>query len=679
MGEFINNILSFFDQVINWITDAWIVALPVFEFLNDWLFLFIGSCVLICCYLGFKSKINSVSKKEFDKNINNTKYIDDLYVELGNSHEMLRYFLNKKKWYKRLKNDFYLLFNNHFGKLLSKKENLPLNEKIKNKDFGGVLLKTHESITESRKGKFKLNDNIGSYLSLNAYSYYNELEDMTTINNLLNKKVCFLIGEAGSGKTNLMTRFANIIIKGYKKHCIYINAKMVMDGDIEKKFNEYFYTQYFINEHNHEKIRLYLTLLSKLKIQMFIIIEAINENEDPDFMLKIIEFIEKFSKYKNINFIVTTRSEFFEIKYKKDLDEQLTIPSEIIRINNNRFNETSLDRMLEKYKKYFNFYGAISTNVEMMIKKSPIIMRMFFECYKDSNETINNLTKFKLFNHYIQKIKNDYPSVKVWNLLYEIAEKMIENEKYDYVKCNELVNIEQISNTLVYENVLLDKSIVENENEITEQIENIISFTYDEMRDFIITKYLLKKYPKQDKPILEFLDKMKKDNSSVLEGTIRYFYGYYKESKNNNMSKKILNAYANDRYIFTHKSKTEFQDLGLEIIFQQYGEIEDFELEYILSNHFVEQDIFNIIACLIRNTKNTQKPNIEIFNNEVLKLQKDSNHKSNLLSLNQEVYEFLLSVVKEQNINKNILFIDFINLTKWLLGEGGDFSDEEKY
>jgi energy-coupling factor transporter ATP-binding protein EcfA2 len=649
MSKWIKNIIDFWN--------------PVVTFFNDWYGL-IGAIILIIlicfCFARFKKQINDKSIQEINKN-DNRKYISDLYVELGNSHELLRYFVNKNSWFKRLRLNSYLLFNNYLGRLLYKYTGLRIGKRSSKNKVYRNLEGMHKAISQLRDQGIDSNDNLKGFLSHHMYFYKYDLEDLIDAENLINGRVCFVLGEAGSGKTNLMTRLSKVIIEKYKKHCIYINAKTITNGDIEKKFNEFFYTKMLINEHSAQRIRTYLSILSLTTERLFIIIEAINENENPDFIMELVNFINKFSKYKKINFIVTARSEFFKIKYEDCITNNLLVDYKIIKINNSRFSKLTLDRMIFKYSKHYNFSGQISKSVDKMLRKSPIIMRMFFECFENSNKNVNELTRFQLFNYYIEKLKVIYPKTDLWSMLYDIAECMISSGKYDCVRYKDLLNSKKISDTLVYENVLFDKSITIDENKITQEVEDVIAFTYDEMRDFILSKYLIKKYKNKNKELLEFLDNCKKNNSSILEGILRYLYLDFKGEKNNSMAKLILEDYAKGNYIFHDQNDGEFNDLGLDIIFQQYQKLEKFEIEYILSNGFTNYDISLIIINLIKNTLHDLEPNADVFVKELKNKIKDNNYNSNLLSLDKKFYQDIIKQLEGETKVNDVI----ISLKKW--------------
>ena len=126
-----------------------------------------------------------------------------------------------------------------------------------------------------------------------------------------------------------------------------MNAKEIKDGNIEKYFKKFFYTDIIINEEKERLIYLYLNILKLFKRKVYIIVEALNENIESNFAYNLAMFINKYSKYSNFRYIITSRIEFFDMKYKKIIDEHLVEKYEMIEMDSIKINEIMKDRMIE--------------------------------------------------------------------------------------------------------------------------------------------------------------------------------------------------------------------------------------------------------------------------------------------------------------------------------------------
>ena len=55
-------------------------------------------------YLSYKKILNKRSREHYENNVRNKKFIEDIYVEIGETNEKARYFIKGKTWKNRIKN-----------------------------------------------------------------------------------------------------------------------------------------------------------------------------------------------------------------------------------------------------------------------------------------------------------------------------------------------------------------------------------------------------------------------------------------------------------------------------------------------------------------------------------------------------------------------------------------------
>lgn len=86
-----------------------------------WLFILIFTVlVLIVALFSIRRKANKFTNKQIDRLIKDGKYIPGIFVELNESKEVLRYFIYRKRWKKRLVQNFNLVYANAYGDILRK-------------------------------------------------------------------------------------------------------------------------------------------------------------------------------------------------------------------------------------------------------------------------------------------------------------------------------------------------------------------------------------------------------------------------------------------------------------------------------------------------------------------------------------------------------------------------------
>ena len=71
-------------------------------------------------------------------------------------------------------------------------------------------------------------------------------------------------------------------------------------------------------------VNLLLTVQNKL---LFIIVDAINENDSDGFGNRISTFINKISDYSRVKIVVSCRNEYYKERFRKYLVEKVNIPA----------------------------------------------------------------------------------------------------------------------------------------------------------------------------------------------------------------------------------------------------------------------------------------------------------------------------------------------------------------
>lgn len=606
---------------------------------------------LISIYIFYKRIINRRSKNYYENNVRNKKYIEDIYVEIGETSEKIRYFIYAEKWKKRIRKSLKTIMSKNNKKIANKIykiRGISLNKKLDN--YEKLLTKVKEN-----KGKGVKYQNELWFLEHNSYYYRDEIGDLRQKLQIINSKILFILGKAGSGKTNLATYMAKLITEKNKYFCIYMNAKDIKDRNIEEYFKEFFYTDMIINKEREKLIYLYLITLKLLRKKMYIIVEALNENTDSNFVYNLSMFINKYSKYDNLRFIITSRIEFFDVKYKKVIDEYLINSYEMIEMDNSRINEIMKKRMIEKYRQYYNYTGSYNERVKKLIEESPILMRIFFETYKDTNKEVNDINKYSLLLNYIKNVQDRTANINVMEILNKIANKMLELKKFDSIGIKDIeVNSEELEQ-LINENVLLNKSIIKSENSLEEETEEIIMFTFDELRDFLISRIIASN--ENEHEVLNFIEKTINNKEPIAEGVLRNIYLNYKTKQNVKMCEALLkfdiSSVIRDTFLFRRREKDWFENFVLDMIFENNMPIFECEIRYINSIKISRRDTWKIIRDLWKNTLMNCEPNFNIIKDEIDKLKENIHNKSFLKNLNKEDYEEIYEILKEKNTKQS--------------------------
>ena len=624
--------------------------------------------IIIVIVLSFnKRRVNKKSKVEYKKNENNGKFINELYIELGNCNEKLRYMYFNKKWKYRIKKEFQIILKTNIGKMLCKKCHIKFYNYITFKGLYKSIKKCSNYLENCRTSDAEecINRNYEFYLEMN--SYYVKYDILRLLDNveMINTNICFLLGKAGSGKTNLLTNFAKKLICNFKAQCIYIDAKDIIDNNVETKVLSYFHTNYLINEDKNILISILFLLKRLFKQKIVIIIEAINENSNTEFYKNLSRFLNKYHQYHNIKIIISSRTEFYNLRFKEIFDEYLdkNVQYKIISIENSRIRDVVYEKMYLKYKKYFNFNGAVTNSVKRTLFESPIFMRIFFECYENSKESISDINKSKIFSEYIDRLSKKYIDLR--KVLEEIIDTMLEDKKFDSVNIDRLnISIDKIQN-LISENFILTHSIVENEGKVNECKSEIISITYDEIRDYLITNSIIKKYKDKKINITNFIDEMINQRYPILEGVLKRIYAYFKQDDNRTCN-YILNKELFENH--SYGNKDIYNNVHLDFIFSTRQDLNKDEKKYLSNLKYITpNDLAKMTWDCTYNLVYGLLPGIEFIQNEMLKFIRKEDTIFDFSKISFDYYRFLISQLEERNDDKIGKYIVTLkNLLKYL-------------
>ena len=203
---------------------------------------------------------------------------------------------------------------------------------------------------------------------------------------------------------------------------------------------------------------------------------------------------------------------------------------------------------------------------------------------------------------------------------------MLEKSDYNNVNMSELNlssgDVKKIIHVLD-ENLIISRNIQKGLG-ITERINEVIYFVFDELRDFCLARYLLiKAEDARDESFMIFFEKMEKlyiNRQSPIEGILKYAYYYFKKNGHTILSQKILVQYGEghvqqivDEHNWENRENRTFDNFGLSLIFIDGGNIVDFEIEYI-KKYTSERssNYWEVFWCLLSNECVDLYPRIDL-------------------------------------------------------------------
>ncbi|GGE38122.1 hypothetical protein GCM10007276_14420 [Agaricicola taiwanensis] len=323
------------------------------------------------------------------------------------------------------------------------------------------------------------------------------LQDALGLIGLIRKKIFLVTSMAGQGKTNFVCDLVENQFRSFAIPCLFIPARELNSYTPGKRLFEYISNNRYSPDVT--KIHEYLDLFNNVALAtnkpFLIVIDGINEVADLNaFSDELKAFCNAACQYDWVKVIITCRSEFFDEKYASILDEPFA--AHIHRINDLRLKmtERSKNRLLTSYFSYFSIKGQFSKLAKNFLKSDLLLLRIFCERYEGSNVGyVADIYKGDLFEQYLLKKIKSFPQhlqVKALPTLYRIVTEMLDTDDFAKLSVRSFTAEEQkVVRRFVEDDVILRQEI--GAEGLSTLGDLAISFTYDELRDFVIAYKLV--------------------------------------------------------------------------------------------------------------------------------------------------------------------------------------------
>ncbi len=601
-------------------------------------------------YKDLEDNINNQIVKSIEKQKNNKKYIPDIFLELNDTKENLRYLSQPVLFYKKILAEVqkvnFIHFNNFF-----KKVNLPEIKIEITKNLGKGIDITNVSSKANRVNDI-LNNIMHSLPNLHERKDYEKklpaeqfkllikeegtslrikwiLEDFINRLDLIEKKrIVILTERAGQGKTNLVCDFAETILE--RKRILGVLLFGNQFNNIDRDNIETIILQNIFGFEQNILFNDFLTdvehLCKKNNYTFNIIIDGLNENSNIKlFSTELYNFIEKILNYRFIRIILTCRSEYFKERFNefiepsfKDillLDENYMKQYSIHSYNYEGLPEYLEDRLITSYFQFFKVENYVFQNVKNRLANDFLLLRVFCEVYgyrtnpNPPTEQVYDIFKDDLFKLYFDyksdqiRQKNNFTEQEFRKLFEVVLKYMIENGQYVNITFNNIDDLNiALLNEIIDEDIFFRKDIIIDSTTVFGNYE-VVNFTFDEFRDYLLADFLSNS-SKDIKMLLESLS----NNNVVREGLIKYLFfkskkKAYKERLNFIESLEIYDELFLNNIFSVNDEYITIQDIDkVRNLFHRSIEYSEVIISYLMfrhrTNHYKQLNIFTLYKLI---------------------------------------------------------------------------------
>lgn len=495
------------------------------------------------------------SKIEFEKSTK--KYIPAVFVETTSAKERMRFFANPLFFYRKIDDMIERLDPCYLNELLAmagedpmdlglatiKQYPVPktLNELRDSQQLRAAALCNAKNLLsplswDRKEGEKKLPaGNEGAWrvfripIEFGSHGIGMGIDDAIAPIKLTQAKIFLVTGMAGQGKTNFVCDLTENQFRAFEIPSIFIPARDLNNFPAPDRISQFIGNNRYAPRVTglHPLLELFDGIAKENQKPFIIVIDGINEVSALDeFRAELKIFLDAVCQYDFVKVVLTCRSEFFDKRFAALLNEPFA--KWVHRIEDLRSNMSKANRarLLQAYFKHFSISLGLSRNAAHFLKSDLLLLRIFCEIHEgEQGGFVAAIYKGDLFERYLQRKAGDFPEdyrQHIMPTLCKIVQRMLEGGTYASQSTRGFDPIEtEIIKKLIFEDIVLRREVPDT-GLSSIGVENI-SFTYDELRDFIIAYYVVQDLSGRDFEAVRSLFARLPD-LPICEGVFRYIY-----------------------------------------------------------------------------------------------------------------------------------------------------------
>ncbi|WP_298958014.1 SMEK domain-containing protein [uncultured Roseibium sp.] len=527
----------------------------------------------------FRTELNAfldVSAQKIEDEKNSKKYIPSVFVETTKTKEEMRYFANPLFFCEKIDDALTEFSLAQYNRILKLSHMEPIDFDLANATASPypktipelyARLETQlDSISRVKEHLFpytyegEAEKNFASHDYLSGYwevfrhsltyggmGLVRSLEDIQKKAELANAKIFLITGMAGQGKTNFICDLVENQFRQFEIPTIFVPARRLNDYPGPNRLLSYIANNRYSPEFGdpHDLFQLLNAVAADFGKPFIIAIDGINEVGDLDgFVSELRVFLEALCQYEYIKVVISCRSEFFDHKFSGLFAPQFSEFMHRVRdLRSNMSDENKL-QLFASYLDHFKIRGHLSNYSQRVLQDDLILLRIF--CDINEGQEIGfvpDIYKGEIFERYLVTKIQEFPNDKrqeAISTLYQVCAKMLSIEDFAQIALNGFSNEQrQIIDKFIGEDIVLRREVPP--TGLSSLGLSNISFTYDEMRDFLLAHFVINRLSKDDPNAVDTMfENIKK--WPIHEGFFRYAYLLARKQANDHVKALCENS-----------------------------------------------------------------------------------------------------------------------------------------
>lgn len=497
--------------------------------------------------LAILKKSQEMSFQHIEQNKESGKYIPNIFVEENDCKEKLRYFAEPCRFWKKAVEEFRRVdFSEQNRQLIEQHqpsiEASGLSEASTVEEIERVQAQV-TAFLEKTKSKLKLLSSSTRAEGISVEEYYvrrengyNALEffvqDIEERLQMAGKSYLLLTKYAGQGKTNLICDFTeNFLLK--KDYCVwYYNAYELRESPMTYLKREWSINGQYDPVYGQKILEQRWRRTGKPAV---LVIDGLNENMAVlNFGQCMRDFLEECVDLSYLKVIMTTRKELLKERFSVLLEMEKS--GKFLHLPGFQTGKDFKQRIFNGYLRFFDVDIRIDTltrTTYQMLTKDILLLRFFCEVETHKRQVyMYHIYKYEVFQRYLKKKADEYRRIEnfditelFYDLLNHICRNMLDKKIYVQLSISDFSRDEQQLMNQMLENDVIFKSEVQLEKGLLKRGRTVISFTFDEFRDFCLTNYILEQ-SEEKSAFMERWRDLHENHAPICEGVERYTFFY---------------------------------------------------------------------------------------------------------------------------------------------------------
>jgi hypothetical protein len=370
-------------------------------------------------------------------------------------------------------------------------------------------------------------------------------------------RIFLLTGPAGQGKTNFLCDFTERFLLRHEIPCAYVTARQLSrtgDPDLPEVVRKLIFPPAITSL--NEGLNSLAAACNERGQPFILVIDGLNEHPDiRAFSGQLEVLLEVLMGYPHVRVLMTCRSEFLAERFGELLSGPLEPVLHVSEAHGQRFDDDQFRDLVVRYFRFFRVRPSlVARNVIELLRRDVLLLRLFCEAYgeRDKDETyhqplVTGVYRGEIFGRYVdEKLRRADRVVAVdrsssrslgqrpqtRRILSLVASHMLESARFSDVP-RELIPFELNAElaALLDEELILRRDLGRAPSILADPPE-VLNFTFDEMRDFMLAQHLLGVNSEDPSEFTRLINAQTPSQAESVEGIQRFLFYASREPDN---------------------------------------------------------------------------------------------------------------------------------------------------